>query len=149
MAVATYTSTTFANNQPKGVHVGNMSISGQLVWGATSTVGDVGFLCKIPAGAMVVDMVVDHTTGATTQVLDYGLASGGPAGSATFSCFVAGLAQGTIGRRNVLGGVLVVSLSANDPTGYGIFACKVASGSTTTSLFVNYTITYRMDGPSV
>lgn len=149
MAVATYTSTTFANNQPKGVHVGNMSVSGQLIWGATSTVGDVGFLCKLPAGAMVVDIIVDHSTGATAQALDYGLASGGPAGSATFSCFTSALAQATVGRKTVLGVPAVVSLSANDPTGYGIFACKVASGTTTTSLIVNFTIVYRMDGPSV
>jgi hypothetical protein len=147
--MATYTSTTFANNQPKGVHAGNMSISGQLAWGAASSVGDVGFLCKLPAGAMVVDVITDHTTGATAQGLSYGLASGGPAGSATFSCFIASGAQATINRRTVLGGVSVVSLSANDPTGYGIFACKVDSGTATTSLFVNFTIIYRMDGPSV
>ena len=149
MAVATYTSTTFANNQPKGIHVGNQSVSGQLIWGATSTIGDVGFLCKLPNGAMVVDIIVDHTTGATTQALSYGLASGGPAGSATYSCFIASLAQATKSRITVMGVPAVVSISANDPTGYGIFACKVESGTTTTSLIVNFTIIYRIDGPSV
>lgn len=148
--MATYTSTTFANNQPKGVHVGNMSVSGQINLGATaSSNGDVLFLAKLPAGAMVVDIIVDHTTGSTSQALDYGVASGGPAGSASFSCFISALAQATKSRIAVMGVPAVISLSANDPNSYGIFAAKVASGTATTSLIVNFTITYRMDGPSV
>lgn len=148
--MATYTSTTFANNQPKGIHAGNQSVSGQINLGATScSVGDVLFLAKLPAGAMVVDIIVDHTTGSTATGLSYGLASGGPAGSATFSCFIASLAIATVGRRTVVGVPAVVSLSANDPTGYGIFSASVASGTMTTSLIVNFTVIYRMDGPSV
>lgn len=150
MAVATYTSTTFANVQPKNLVSGDQSVSGQVAWTATSTVGDVAFLCKIPAGAVVVDIIEDHTTGATAQGLSFGLASGGPGGSATFSCYIASGAQATMNRRSVLGSqTIVVSLSANDPTGYGIVACKVESGTTTTSLIVNFTVIYRMDGPLV
>lgn len=148
--MATYTSTTFANNQPKGVHAGNQSVSGQINLGATAcSVGDVLFLAKIPNGAMIVDIIVDHTTGATATGVKYGLASGGPAGSATFSGLIATLAIATKGRTSVMGVPPVISISANDPTGYGIFAAKVGSGTMTTSLIVNFTLIYRMDGPSV
>src|SRR5438128_1841872 len=72
MALATYTSTVWANQQPKGIHVGDMSTSGQILWGATSTVGDVAFLCKIPHGAVIADFMEDHTTGATAQGIKFG-----------------------------------------------------------------------------
>ncbi len=147
MAVATYTSTIFANSPMKAVHIANQSVSGQIVWGATSTVGDVAFLCKVPHGATVVDVIVDHSTGATTQALSYGLARGAVAGGAgNLSCFIASGAQASVLRKTALGLPITVSVSDTDPLRYGEFACKVESGSTTTSLFVNFTIIYRSDG---
>lgn len=144
--MATYTSTVFANNQPKGVHAGVNSVSGQINLGSqASSNGDVLFLAKVPHGAKFVSIEVDHTTGATAQALSYGLASGGPAGSATFSCFIASGAQATQLRKTVLGVPADVSVSDNDPNRYGILAAKVESGSATTSLIVNFIFNYRMD----
>lgn len=148
MAAATYTSTLWANT-PKAIQAGVSSVSGQLSgWGATkSTVGDVGFLCKVPHGATIIDIIVDHSTGATAQALSYGLTSGAAAGGgANLSCFVASGAQATMLRRSVIGGVQTVSVSDADPNRYATFACLVESGTTTTSLVVNFTIYYRTDG---
>lgn len=146
MAVGTYTCTVF-NSQPKMVHAGVVSVSGTFNYGTTaSTVGDVIFLAKIPHGANFVNLETDHTTGASTQVLSYGLASGGPGGSATYSCFIASGNQATLNRRNVLGVPAQISVSDNDPNRYGIFAAKVESGTTTTSLIINFVLTYRTDG---
>jgi len=147
MAVTTYTSTVVANGPVKAVHVGNSSVSGQLAWTATSTVGDVGFLCRLPHGATVVDLIVDHTTGATAQALSYGMARGAAAGGGgNLSCFINSGAQASVLRKTVLGLPVTVSVSDTDPLRYGEFACKIESGSTTTSLFVNFTISYRSDG---
>ena len=144
--MATYTSTVFANNQPKAVHVGVNSVSGSINLGATaSSVGDIIFLAKIPNGAKFSYIEEDHTTGAAAQGISFGYASGGPAGSATFSMFIASGAQATINRRNVLGIPADCSLSANDPNSFGILACKVESGTATTSLIVNFLVSYRMD----
>ena len=145
MATATYTSTVFLNNQPKAVHAGVNSVSGSVMATAASTVGDVFFLAKIPHGAKFVDMQVDHTTGATTQALSYGLAVGGPGGTATYSCFIASGAQATILRKTVLGVPADVSVSDAASDRYGILAAKVESGSPTTSLIVNFIFSYRMD----
>lgn len=144
--MATYTSTVFANQQPKAVHVGVNSVSGSINLGATaSSVGDVIFLAKIPNGAKFVSIEEDHTTGGTAQGISFGYASGGPAGSATFSAFIASGAQATLNRKNVLGLPADCSLSANDPNSFGILACKIDSGTATTSLIVNFVFNYRMD----
>lgn len=147
--MATYTSTVFAGYQPKDIEKGVVSVNGSINLGATaSSAGDILFLAKIPNGARPLELIVDHTTGATTQVLDYGLSSGGPAGSATSSCFISGGAQASKLRLSVLGLPALVSLSDNDPLSYGILAAKVVSGSATTSLIVNFAFLYSMDGPA-
>jgi hypothetical protein len=145
--MATYTSTLFAINQPKAVHAGNQSVSGQIAWTAASSIGDVAFLCKIPHGATIVDVIEDHTTGATATALKFGLATGHPnaGGGASYSCFIAAGAQATVNRRSVLGLPVQVSVSDLDPNRYGIFTAKMASGTATTSLIVNFTVIYRMD----
>lgn len=145
MPVATYTCTIF-NNAPRAIHAGVNAVSGQFMWTATSTVGDVCFLAKIPHGATIIDLCVDHSTGATAQGLSYGLTRGAAAGGgANLSCFIASGAQATILRKTVLGLPVQVSVSDLDPLRYGEFTAKVESGTTTTSLVVNFTIMYRMD----
>ncbi len=155
MAVATYTCTIF-NNAPKGVHAGTQSVSGTLAWGATSTVGDIGFLCKVPHGAKIVDLIEYHTTGAATQALSFGLDRGvANGGAGNLSCFIASGAQASTGNRLALGNgptathkaPIQVSLSDLDPVRYAILCAKVESGTTTTSLFVSFTLSYRIDGP--
>ena len=144
--MATYTSSVFANSQPKAAHIGVISVSGSINLAATaSSTGDVLFLAKIPHGAKFVGIEVDHTTGAATQALSYGYASGGPGGSATFSAFIASGAQATILRKTVAGVPADVSVSDLDGNRYGILAAKVESGTATTSLIVNFIFNYRMD----
>lgn len=146
--MATFTSTTFANTQPKGPHVGNISQGGQAITGSTKpAVGDVIFLCKIPNGAIIYDILEDHTC-ADTLGISFGLASGGPAGSATFSAFIASGAKATFNRRSVLNlpGGWTVSVSDLDPNRYGILAALIESGSVTATATINWTVMYRMDG---
>lgn len=153
MPTATYTSSIF-NNSPKETVVGNNSVAGQVAWTATSTVGDIGFLCKIPNRARIIDVWEFHTTGATAQGLSFGLDRGVAAGGAgNASCFIASGAQATMNRMslaaspNAGNGPIQISLSDLDPVRYAILTAKVESGTTTTSLFINFGVTYYMDGP--
>ena len=144
--MATYTCTIF-NAQPKFVHAGVASVSGNFNLGATaSSVGDVIFLAKVPHASNFVSLECDHSTGSTALALSYGLASGGPAGSATFSAYIASGAQATMLRRTVLGVPAQISCSDADPNRYGILSAKVESGTMTTSLIINFVYTYRTDG---
>jgi hypothetical protein len=147
--MATITSTTFANYQPGGLHVGTMSKSGQVVVPATGTApsaGDVAFLCKIPHGAVIVDFMEDHTC-ADTIGISFGLATGGPSGQATLSALISSGAKATFNRRNVVntGGGVTVSVSDNDPSRYGVLSAKIESGSLTASVTINWTVLYRYD----
>ena len=147
MAVQTLTSTVF-DNVLKQVHTGNVTVAGSFSRGATTnTVGDVIFLAKIPHGARIVDMIVDHTCAATALGIEYGLASGAATGGgASLSCFSAALAKATIARLAVLGSQnLRVSVSDSDPNRYGIFSAQLSTGTTTESYAINFSITYRND----
>ena len=155
MATATYTSTVF-DNSPKFTHLGDVTVTGQVAWSATSTVGDIGFLAKIPHGAKIVDFAEYHTTGATAQALSFGFDRGIAAGGAgNASCLMASGAQATMNRLsfatspNTGNAPVSISLSDLDPVRYAILTAKIESGTTTTSLFVNFTLTYRFDGPDV
>ncbi len=77
--MATYTCTTF-DAQPKYNATGVQSVSGSVTLTAASAVNDVIFLAKVPHGAKFVSIEADHSTGATSQALSYGLATGGAAG---------------------------------------------------------------------
>jgi hypothetical protein len=146
MALSTYTCTTWTNS-PKAVEIGNSSVSGQVVWTATSTVGDVALLAKIPHGATIIDIIEDHSTGAAAQALSFGLDRGAVAGGGgNSSCFIASGAQATVNRKNVVGLPITVSVSDNDTNRWASLTAKVESGTTTTSLVVNFTIVYRTDG---
>ncbi len=157
MAFSVYTCSVFkgypAKNNPVG---GDVSVSGGVMFGATTSANDQVYLAKIPNGAVIVDIIEDHTSGATTQVLQFGLDRGVAAGGAgNLSCLISGGAQATVNRRNVLnanggpwGTQLTVSLSDLDPVRYAILIGSVVSGTTTTSVFVNFTIIYRTDGPA-
>jgi hypothetical protein len=154
MAVATYTSSVFANLQPKAPHIGNVTVSGQYSnLSATTlvTVGDTILLAKIPHGAKIIDMQVDHTTNETALGIQYGLASGAVAGGgASYSCFSATLAKGTISRITVQrpfgSGLQAVSVSDNDPNRWAAFSATILSGTASTSFAINFQITYTMDG---
>ena len=147
MATATYTSTVF-NNVAKYHHIGNLSVQGTLMWTATSTVGDIGFLAKIPHGAKITDFSEYHSTGATAQGLSFGFASGIAAGGgANASVLIASGAQATRNNWNMSNLPITISVSDLDPNRYAILIAKVESGTTTTSLQVNFSLSYRFDGP--
>ena len=154
MATATYTSSVFKNNQPKFLQTGLVNVSGQVSWSATSTVGDVAFLAKIPHGAQIVDFWEYHTTGASSQTLEVGFSKGVAAGGGgSASCLIAAGAQATMNRvsqaqsPNAGKAPLQISLSDLDPVRYTTLQAQVTGGTTTTSLFVNFSLTYRFDGP--
>jgi hypothetical protein len=144
--MATTTATLFANT-PKAPHTGVVSVAVSYSFGATaSSVGDVVFLAKIPHGARILEVIEDHSTGATAQALHIGLSKGGPGGSATLSAIVSSAAQAAVNRRNVLGLPPTVSVSDGDPERWGILSATVAAGSATTSLVINAICLYTVDG---
>ena len=153
MAVLTYTSTVFDNVTPKQNVTGLQTVSGQFIAPATvkCTVGDIIFLAKIPHGAVIVEFAVDHSTKATGLGVDYGMASGGSiaGGGADMSQFAAALTTATIIRTNLKRAAAqplpTVSVSDSSGTRYGIFGAKIASGTTTMSYWINFSITYRCD----
>ena len=154
MATATYTSSVFKNNTPKFHHIGDLNVSGQVGWTAASTVADIGFLAKVPHGAKIIDFYEYHTTGATAQGLSFGFDRGIAAGGGgNLSCLISSGAQATMNRftlansPNTGNAPIQISLSDTDPLRYAILQAKVESGTTTTSLFVNFSLTYRFDGP--
>ena len=151
MAVQTLTSTVF-DRLPKTVQIGNITVGGSFAQGATTnTLSDVIFLAKIPHGALIVDILCDHTTAQTAMGVKYGLATGtASGGGASSSCFTATTAKATKTRITAMGnntaGVPVrISVSDSDPNRYGIFAATIVSGTTTDSYAINFSITYRVD----
>lgn len=148
MATATVTCTVF-DAQPKYLEDGVISVSGSYNSGATAlSTGDIVFLAKLPHGAKYVSFEADHSTGATAHACDYGYAKGGAAGGgASLSALVAAGAQAAILRKTVLGIPADISCSDSDPNRWGILAAKVGvTGTTTTSLIINFTYCYRCDG---
>jgi hypothetical protein len=145
--MATYTASSF-NRAAKGPHTGVQAVVGEFSFPAASSVGDVVFLAKIPEGAVVVELVEYHSTGATAQALDIGLAAGGPGGGTiSSSCYISGGAQATVNRYAMeLNFGHIISLSAAAQPRYGILSAKVASGSNTTSLKIKFTVLYSADG---
>ena len=144
--MATYSSSVMTA-QPRRVHAGVNCVWGTYSFGATaSSAGDIVMLAKIPTGARVIDVRTDHSTGATAQGLSYGLATGTTAGGgASYSAFIASGAQAT--NLYAAAGALpfTISVSDSDPNKYGIFCAKVESGTATTSLLVNFRVSYTVD----
>jgi hypothetical protein len=160
MTTNTYTCSVFKGNVPKVVYKGDQSVSGYLAWTAASNPADVGFLCKIPHGATIVDFYEYHSTGATTCNMSFGFGSGVAAGGgAGLSVLIQGGNQATMNRFNVSnwkgastpgGNVFppTISVSDTDTQRYAILEALIAAGMTaTTSTKVWFTIIYRMDGP--
>ena len=149
--MTTYTSSVYANRAVKQVHKGKCTVSGQWTGTAALTADDVVFLAKIPHGAIICEFQIDHSATVTTWVADYGLASGAKGGGgASLSCFVAALANSTITRKNIqnVAGVdnIQISCSVSDPGRFGIFAAKIGTNASVTSVpIINFSITYRCD----
>lgn len=144
--MATFTATLYANT-PKAVHAGVNAISVAYNHGANvASAGDVVFLAKLPHGARIVDFIEDHSTGAASHAVSFGLAKGGPGGSATLSLLIASGAQATKNRLSVIGLPPVVSVSDGDGERWGILGAILAeAGTATTSLKINVTCLYTAD----
>jgi hypothetical protein len=146
--MATYSSSLMANT-PKAAHIGTNTIVVSYNGGAqTTSAGDIIHLAKIPHGARIVEVIEDHSTGATANSLSLGLATGGAAGGgASYSMLLSAVAQATKNRLGVIGIPPLVSVSDGDPNRYGILAAKCTeTGTATTSLILNVTVMYVTDG---
>jgi hypothetical protein len=154
MAVATYTSTVFKNNQPKFNHTGTSAVRGNVKWTAAGTVGDIMFLAKVPHGAKIMDFYEFHTNGQTAVGLSFGFDRGVAAGGgANASCLISSGAVATMNRMslaqspNTGKAPIQISLSDLDTVRYARLICKAESGTLTISTLVNFGLTYYMDGP--
>ena len=145
--MAEYTATTYMN-PAKEVHTGVNCVAVSYNFGAVSaSAGDVVLLAKIPHGARIVDFWEDHSTGATAHAVSFGLKTGGPGGTATYSLLISAGAQATKNRLSIMGIPPNVSVSDADSNRFGILCAKVAeSGTATTSLIINAVCFYVTDG---
>ena len=144
MAVATLTSSVFANNPPRDLHSGLQAVYGSINT-ATRTIGDIIFLAKLPNGAQVLEILESHSTAETSLGISFGLAKGTETGGgASHSAFMANSDANVVNRYAKVEIPIKVSLSASDITGYGIFCAKIGAGTATTSFQINFTVTYMM-----
>jgi hypothetical protein len=162
--MATYIAPSYTLNPVKAVHVGNQSQSGQYNSGSqTVTSADIVQIAKIPHGATLLYLTADHSTGATQCALKWGLQrqGGGTAGTLLTGCtsmIVATANQAAKYRESVLppgvagGGVnqgiglpALVSVTDADPLRYATLVAVSAGTTPTTSLIINWAVTYRMD----
>jgi hypothetical protein len=146
--MTTYSASLMANT-PKAIHSGVNAIAVTYSGGgATGSAGDIIHLAKIPHGARIIEVIEDHSTGATAHTISLGMATGGAAGGgASFSMLLSAVAQAAKNRLGVLGIPPVVSVSDGDPNRYGILAAKVAeTGTGTVNLVLNVVVMYTTDG---
>jgi len=155
--MATFTSSVYRSNSPKFQDVADTSIQGQLLLTAATSAGDIGFLCKVPHGAKIVDFYEYHTAGSTAGAalqisfgFNTGIASGG---GGNMSCLIASGSGNTMNRMSLAAspaagnGPVRISLSDLATTRYAVLVGLVESATGTTSVFVNFCLTYRFDGP--
>lgn len=148
MAVATYTSTIYANNAPKSVHTGDFTVSGKMVY--SGTVGDILFLTKVPHGARIVNFQEYHSNGETAAAFSFGFNKGIAAGGGgNHSCLIASGAVATMNRMSFAasptGSPVQISLSDTDPVRFATLTAKAESGTFTISVSLGFALTYRMD----
>jgi hypothetical protein len=166
MAVGTYYADTIS--QPvRGIHAGMQAVTGAASTGATaSTVGDIVVLAKIPHGAIVMDVIVQHNSPSSVgQTFDYGIAyptaldsSGRPAtltGTGSNASLIAtAVGQGAMTRWTkaipnntsfaASGQVISASDSAADNLRYACLIATNVSLTPTTSVQVVGTVIYYM-----
>ena len=145
--MAEYTATTYMN-PAKRVHAGVNAIAISYDHAAnTASAGDIVLLAKLPHGARVVDFWEDHSTGATSAAVSFGLKTGGPGGSATYSLFISAGAQATKNRLSIMGIPPVISVSDGSGERFGVLCAKLTeSGTATTSMKINCVMFYVCDG---
>ena len=165
MAVGTYYADTI-DQPPRVIHAALNVVTGVASTGATaSTIGDIIVLAKIPHGAVITDVIVQHNSPASVgQTLDYGigyptaLASGRPStltGTGSSASAVAtAVGQATMTRwtkaiaNNTGHGASAFVVSCSDSAADNLrYACLFAtnqSATPTTSVQVVGTVLYYM-----
>ena len=142
--MAEYTATTYMN-PAKRAHFGVNAIAVNYVL-ASASIGDVILLAKLPHGARIVDFWEQHTA-ADTLGISFGLKTGGPGGSATYSLLVSAGAKGSRNTYGISAIPALVSASDADSNRFGVLAAKLDSGSaTTTGATINCVCLYVCDG---
>lgn len=157
MATITLTASTLSVSSPaKATEKNTVTVGFFLNTGATAISASTTpvFLCKIPHGATVLDYKVHHSTGATACAADYGY-SGGGVPTATYSAFGTAQAQAAYNVANkgpaatgqfTAGIPQKISLSDDAQPRYTYFTGKYGTATGTTSLIIQGTLTYTMDG---
>ena len=145
--MAEYTATTYMN-PAKRAHSGVNAIAISYNFGATAaSAGDVVLLAKLPHGARILDLKEDHTCGADACAISIGLKTGGPAGAATVSAYLASGTITAVNRMAIKGIPPLVSVSDASGQRFGILQAQVTTiGTTTVSLVINCTVFYICDG---
>lgn len=165
--MATYVAPSYTLQNIKQVHVGNQTVAGQYNSGSqVVTSADIIQVAKIPHGAMVHAFVADHSTGATQMALKWGfqrqagatagalltgntsmiVATANQAAKYRESVLGAGVAGGFVGGGQGIGLPCQISVTDLDPLRYASLVAVSAGTTPTTSLVINWAITYRMDG---
>lgn len=153
--MATFTSTVY-DNTPKFYQIGNVTVSGQYGFGSTTvSVGDTVFLAKIPHGAKIVDFYEYHSANASAMAINVGFDRGAAAGGGSgVSCLISSGAQATMNRLSLATSLatgnapMTVSLSDLDTVRYAALQASIVGPNTgTTSVFINFCLVYRFDGP--
>ncbi len=155
--MATFTSSVFKSNTAKLDVIGDQSVSGQLLLTAATSAGDIGFLAKVPHGAKIVDFYEFHTAASTAGsnlAISFGFNTGIAAGGGgNLSCLIASGAGATMNRMSLAAspeggnGRVNISLSDLAINRYAVLTGLIESATGTTSVFVNFCLTYRLDGP--
>ena len=138
--MATLTATAFSS-PPRAVHAGLNSRTIEYNSGATeiSVSATTVFLCKIPHGATIVDLVTHHSSGAATTPVDYGI-------DATLSAFISQATLGVITRAAVVANIpYKVSVSDLATNRFAILKATATPGTATASLIIKTTVFYTMD----
>ena len=143
MAVATATSTVYANHTPAFTHIGDNVVQGK-VHLSGRTLSDIVFLAKVPNGVVITDFVVQGISTETASAYKLGINSAGGADN-TFGLFtLAGSAIVSFAR--VTGCPFDVSLSDTDAQGGATIYATVSAGTHTTSISFDFMFRYRARG---
>jgi hypothetical protein len=143
MAVTTLTaSLALSTVTPPSVHAGTNTLSGTYNSGATVlslSASGLLLLAKIPVNAKNVQLISRHTTGATSYSMDFGIGSGDSGGTNSAS---------VLGSAVVFNAVHIsppVSPVWDDAAGerHQYVTGILTTATATTSLIVNYSITYN------
>ena len=139
MAVATTTTTVYAQNPMRANHVGNYVGGKHTVF--ANTLSDIIFLCKIPNGAVITNWHFRGTHGDTTRTFKLGITGGSAASETAFGTQT----WTTGGVLAVSGTPFKVSISDTDAQAGAVVYLTPSTGTWTTSASFEFSFEYRFD----